>query len=268
MPRLEPNAGADVAGAAIVGFNLHLVDQSIDCEAAECADDLFAGVSGFGRDVADIGGIVGSAEFGGEEGDRYQLPRAGEAGSGGLARHRAEIGRVLHAILLCRDGGGRRAVGEQKPGECDSEYVHLSPSPHADRVRLARVRSEVEADWSGVEVILGGRTGRGVDRRTAPSVRFAAAHPSPSSDYGLASQDPSLRIPLPSCGGARGGRIEPRRKLVVLPTTSPQIQLAAHFLIHPAHLFHALKRGGLAGGGRFCAGGAGGDKAFDALILL
>src|SRR5688500_13554970 len=57
-------------------------------------------------------------------------------------------------------------------------------------------------------------------------------------------------------------------QLIPLPTPSPHIQLAPRFLEHPAHLFHALERRGLAGGGRLCAGGAGGEEAFDALVLL
>ena len=54
----------------------------------------------------------------------------------------------------------------------------------------------------------------------------------------------------------------------MLPPTSAHIQLAAGILEHAAHLFHALDRGGLAGGGGFRAGRAGGDEALDALILL
>ena len=54
----------------------------------------------------------------------------------------------------------------------------------------------------------------------------------------------------------------------MLAPARPHVQLAPGLLEHPAHLFHALERGGLACCRRLGTRRAGGDKAVDALVLL
>src|SRR5688572_32976950 len=96
---------------------------------------------------------------------------------------------------------------------------------------------------------------------------FCLDLPSPLSDANAASETIGTRI-----GNGRKwvrfGDDFASAVSVVLSPPSPHIQFAPRLLEHLAHLFHALERRGLARRRSLGAGGAGGDKAFDALVLL
>lgn len=157
MPSLEADAAWDDAEALIVGLDVHPVDHVAFEQAGEPLDQRGAGPGCLGRDIGDVLGAIGAAEFAGEEPALHQEPPAdqqlGRASIGYRFEHEGKRRHVRSGLCVRCRRGERPAEQEQGSGPLLPAMRHRS-LPIAWAAKLSGFGSDLGGGLSVLELVL------------------------------------------------------------------------------------------------------------------